>query len=237
MQSWRSVFADLEIYAVECALREVWDLLIADAGWRENALHVFNENQFSQAIVLRINDLIEDADAWTKYPTLQKLSETFDPFPVYDAKSSSRQKSKDGQPVFDTIPDFYFRRPTQPGMSPMSSGLFIEAKVIDSGKTMGNYCGKGLMRFVDSKYAWDMPQGLMLGYVRHTKQTLPDALAEHLSRHGKPQEYHLESGPQPFAKSRFSTRMHHTLHRRPNRHPKTGKPSGNILVYHLWLKA
>lgn len=177
---------------MERALREVWDLLIADPGWRENALHVFNENQFSQAIVLRFNDLIEDVGAWTKHPVFEQLSKTFDPFPVYDAKSSSRRQSKDGQSVFDTIPDFYFRRPTRPGLSPMSSGLFIEAKVIDPGKTTGNYCGQGLMRVVDSRYAWDMPQGLMLGYVRNTDQTLPDTLISHLSRYGKQQEYNVE---------------------------------------------
>jgi len=31
--------------------------------------------------------------------------------------------------------------------------------------------------------------------------------------------------------------MHDTLHRQRNPHPKTGKPSGNFIVYSLWLEA
>lgn len=237
MASWRAVFSKIEIYTVEKALREVWDLLLADREWQENAQHVFKERQFSQAIVLKFDDLIKDAKAWARHPILAKLGKTFDPCPVYDASTSSRRNKKDGLPEFDTIPDFYFRRPTRPGRSTMTSGLFMEAKVIDRDKTMGNYCGDGLMRFVDSRYAWDMPQGLMLGYVRDTEQELPGALAQHLARHGKIEQYQLRSGPDAFPPSRFTQRMHMTLHGRLKPHPITGNPSGDIMIYHLWLRA
>jgi len=49
-----------------------------------------------------------------------------------------------------------------PGRAQWAAG-FIEAKGIDSGKKTGNYCAPGLMRFVDSRCRWDMPQGPMLG--------------------------------------------------------------------------
>lgn len=234
---WREVFSVIEIHAVEKALREIWGLLLADSAWVENALHVLNERQFSESIVLKFDELIRDAEKWAQHPILEILSQTFDPHPVYDAASSSRRTMRAGLPVFDTIPDFYFRRPTRPGRSPMTSGLFMEAKIIDHKKLMGNYCGKGLVRFVDGRYAWDMPQGLMLGYVRNTAQKLPHALVQHFQRLGKADEYQLRQlNPQAFSASRFSERMYITLHGRPNPHPVSGKANGDILVYHLWLR-
>ncbi|SEM10130.1 hypothetical protein SAMN05518845_11671 [Variovorax sp. YR750] len=229
-------FSSLEIYTIEQALREVWARLNSDPAWLAKATTVFVEDDFSQAIVQKINQLIGDVALWNGCPILHLLSETVDPFPSYNTKNTSHQKIQHGQSAFDTIPDFFFRRRTEPGRSPMSDGFFIEAKVIDPGKTMANYCGKGLKRYVDGLYAWDMSQAMMLGYVRKTTQTLPTALKNHLSGNGKKEEYQLQSGPTKTDLSQMEIWMHDTVHGRPNPHPETGAANCAITVFHLWLR-
>lgn len=44
---------------------------------------------------------------------------------------------------------------------------------------MSRYCGDGLLRFVDGRYAWAVALGLMVGYAR-SGYTLPDHVEEHL---------------------------------------------------------
>ncbi|MFO1303033.1 MAG: hypothetical protein U1F54_04835 [Burkholderiales bacterium] len=228
-------FSDLEIYAVETLLREVWGLLCADAAWLSKARQDFEERQYSEAIALKIDELVRHH--WDEHPILAVLSQTIDVGPIYDAKSTSKQKLKAGQPVFDTVPDFYFRRPTRPGLSPLTHGLFIEAKIIDSRRNMGNYCGTGLSRFVQSLYAWNMSQAIMLGYVRGTKHGLPKSLARYLATKKNRRKYHVRRAPAAVALSTAVPPMHDSIHGRPKAHPETGRPSEPITVAHLWLAA
>lgn len=44
--------------------------------------------------------------------------------------------------------------------------LFTECKVIDATHSVKNYCDTGVMRFVQSEYAWAMPRALMIAYAR-----------------------------------------------------------------------
>jgi hypothetical protein len=229
-------FSALEIHTLELALREVWDLLVADAKWLDRARNLFDESDFSSAIYRKFDELIGDQSKWKLHPILERLAETIEPFPVYQAHSTSHQRRRHGQPALDTIPDFFFRRHTRAGRSPMNDGLVIEAKIVDGGKHMGYYCGKGLARYVDGLYAWAMPQAIMLGYVRNTERTLPTALAQYFALDGKKKKYRLLSGPTPFPLSRSNCRMHESVHMRVKSNPTTGKPCGEIAVYHLWLK-
>lgn len=228
-------FSDLEIYAVETLLREVWGLLCADKGWLTKARKDFEERQYSEAIALKIDELIEKH--WDKHPILAIVNETIDVAPIYDAKSTSKQKQKSDQPVFDTVPDFYFRRPTRAGMSPLTHGLFIEAKILDNRRNIGNYCGTGLSRFVQSLYAWNTSQAIMLGYVRGTKHVLPKSLAQYLATEKNRRKYHVRRALAAVALSTALPPMHDSVHGRPKAHPETGRPSEPITVAHLWLAA
>lgn len=228
-------FSDLEICAIETLLREVWGLLCADAAWLTKARKEFEERQYSEAIVLKINELVEKH--WSKHPILAIVNETIDVFPIYDAKSTSKQKTNAGQPAFDTVPDFYFRRPTRAGMSPLTHGLFIEAKILDSQRSVGNYCSTGLLRFVHSLYSWNTSQAIMLGYVRGTKHTLPKSLAQYLAIKANRRKYHVKRAPAAVPLSKGAPPMHDSIHGRPKPHPETGRPSDPIAVAHLWLAA
>jgi hypothetical protein len=134
--------------------------------------------------------------------------------------------------------DFLFSRAVcAMGSHESLNGMFVEAKLVTADKAMGNYVGGGLMRFVTGQYAWAMPQGMLLAYVRETTQSLPDSLAAYYARESgkKAKEIRLIAGPKAFAKSLKATRMHWSSHARALVHDLSGNPLGDICVYHLWL--
>lgn len=221
-------FAAIELLAVEKALRVVWNEAAKRQGRHEIDFQTAKEDAISSALILIFDDLIaEQSDL------LAELSKTFDSLPEFNSQRGAFDYL--GKPLTKR-PDLTFRRLyPEPGTSKLNGCLFIEAKIIDPRRTMGQYCGEGLQRFVDGDYAWAMPQAMMLGYTRMTDQKLPDSLATHFERLGKREQYQLTDGPIPFPLSRFANRSYLTVHNRAWKYPDTQRVPGPIVVLHLWL--
>lgn len=136
-------------------------------------------------------------------------------------------------------PDFALkpRNNPIPGIDAGYYAIFVEAKVIgNANQQTSEYFHDGVERFLDGKYAWAMPHGLLLAYVR-TGQVMIDALNDYLNGKGRKSKFNVKKEPF-FAKP-------------PNRIPKVcvsvhtrkwsyvdrpGSP-GDIELRHLWLPA
>lgn len=221
---------DLELLAVEAALRLVW----AESSKRFHCHKIdfckANEDQISSALVSVFANILKGED---DRKLLSNLAKVFQPQPEFNSQYGAADYL--GK-ALTFRPDLTFRRVyTPPGMDPLNSCLFVEAKVMDQNKKMGNYCGDGLIRFVNGTYAWAMPQAIMLGYLKQTDQQLPGTLAAHFRRRGKRALYNLENGPTAFPLSPFADRTYVTVHDRTWTYPETNGSPGPIKVLHLWL--
>jgi hypothetical protein len=114
--------------------------------------------------------------------------------------------------------------------------LIVECKLIDAKtKSVGLYCNKGLVRFINGNYAWYDQQAIMLAYVRDAS-TIATSLTPHLSKHQNKQldpfaceqlPEAVEATDMDLARSRHGRNFHY-IHQQP-------KASGSIVVWHLWL--
>lgn len=69
-------------------------------------------------------------------------------------------------------PDLYIklRPPENDRVLPTYYAIFVECKPVDkTHSAWGDYCEKGLVRFVKGEYAWAMRDSLMIGYTRHRR--------------------------------------------------------------------
>lgn len=221
-------FAAIEILVVEKALRLVWSESPKRVHCHKIDFSTAEEDGISSALVNVFDDIWANSR-----DLLSDLAKLFEPVPIFNGHHGAVDYL--GRPL-RFKPDITFRRShTDPGKSTINSSLFVEAKLVERTKTMGNYCGDGLLRFVEGTYAWAMPQAMMLGYVRNTGQKLPDSLAKHFERLGKRALYQITNGPVAFSLSRFSNRSHITVHDRAWKYPETDRSPGPISVFHLWL--
>lgn len=221
-------FSDLEILVIEKALRLVWTESSKRIHCHQIDFNSANEEGISSALMMVFDDI------WSyDRHLLSELAEIFQPVPEFNSQRGDVDYL--GHHL-KYRPDLTFRRNyTDPGMSALNGCLFIEAKRVEQTKTMGDYCGKGLMRFVDGTYAWAMPQAMMLGYVRDTNQKLPGTLSDYLKRLGKAALYNVKQNPVAFPLSRFANRTYITVHDRTWLYPGTTRAAGQISVHHLWL--
>ncbi len=222
-------FAALELLVVEKALRLVWLEAPKRFYCHQIDFNTADEDEISSALVLVFDDL------WAKdRHLLSDLSKLFNPVPIFNGQHGAVNYLS--RPL-NYKPDLTFRQNyTAAGISALNACLFIEAKLVEQGKTMRGYCGHGLTRFVDGTYAWAMPQGMMLGYVRRTSQKLPDSLRAHFKRPGKRDSCRLTNGPVAFPLSGFANRSYLTVHDRTWNYPETNKSPGPISILHLWLQ-
>jgi len=138
----------------------------------------------------------------------------------------------------EKAPDLTIRRiDIAPGLAyPHFDALFIECKLIASGKTPLLYIREGILRFVVGDYAWAMSHALMLGYVRDGKG-LPDALLQSFRRNCQNEKVKecLPQGEGCRQESNDLADIYQTIHIRKWRHPEFGPP-GEIEITHLWLR-
>jgi hypothetical protein len=132
--------------------------------------------------------------------------------------------SFDGSHV-EKRPDMVFRRQgVSAAMHREYCGLFVECKIVDATRTMDEYCGKGVIRFVAGQYAWAMRNAMMLGYARDS-YSLPAHLNRHLEKFGaRYGTREMCSLAEPFS----------TKHARSWSYPTGGSP-GDIVLRHLWV--
>lgn len=117
-------------------------------------------------------------------------------------------------------------------------GLFVECKPVDRAHSAGSaYCGDGLLRFVDGRYAWAMQEGLMLAYVRdgrtiagHLVPAMRKASQAGLRTVEPPTTTGMPgAGALPDAEA-----LHRSRHRRGFPWPDGKGQATDITIYHLW---
>ncbi len=137
----------------------------------------------------------------------------------------------------DKMPDLHIEIVRDnPASLPSNDGLFVECKPVDRDHPAGgDYCDKGIIRFVIGDYAWAMPQGMMIGYAR-TGYTLPKKLKEALDARKttlKPKGT-AKACPECSAAG-YLQQPHITVHRRGFTYPSTGTKAPEITLRHLWF--
>jgi hypothetical protein len=145
--------------------------------------------------------------------------------------------------VLTKTPDLFFKlRDDNSEARPVISefdGLFIECKSVDGKHPVGSkYCDDGLIRFVRGDYAWAMPEGMMLAYVRG-KRTIAGHLIPAMS---EPLRLNaLGTACLPSCCSNGATvacapaeAIHKSSHRRAFNWRDAKGPATDICIYHLW---
>ncbi len=113
--------------------------------------------------------------------------------------------------------------------------LFVECKPVDRSHPVSRYCNQGLVRFVRGDYAWAMPSGMMIAFVRGGR-SVSRSLRVHLKRHlGADDPYRTVSMPRRAVALPGSTYV--TEHDRLWVYPETQCSPGRIVLIHLWLTA
>jgi hypothetical protein len=116
--------------------------------------------------------------------------------------------------------------------------LFVECKPVDATHAAGSrYCDDGLVRFVLGDYAWAMPEGMMVGYVRD-QRTITGHLLPVMNETGRMVSLATQQLPQVLAAHKAESfgvdRIHVSIHRRDFAWPNEKGPATNITLYHLW---
>lgn len=213
------------ISCAEEALRVAWDALVVAQKSYSIDLSKDREDRISYKLVEVLNFLCREES--------KPIPEFVEYFESVNVCSGCRnyQDKQIQQPDFALKP----RNNPYPGIDAGYYAIFVEAKVIGNPhQQTSEYFIDGVERFLDGRYAWAMPHGLILAYVR-TGQILPDALRDYLNGKGRTLRFNVKQFP-VFAKP-------------PNRVPKvcvtvhsrnwvyvdrTGAP-GDIELRHLWL--
>lgn len=222
-------FSGTHIALIENAIREGWQLLLADPQAYQCDLKHHREDIITDALV-RVINVARDVDESGQI--FSQLAETFQPI-----RQNSGYRNAEGTII--KSPDFAFHPIIRrPGLSAEYFALFIESKVIDThdGKqqSTGLYFRKGVSRFLSGEYAWAMPQGMMIGYVRDGADCL-ESMNYYLRgkktqiKHGVVRQPKYAKPPNPIPKVVV------TMHERSAPEGSPRKPVGHIEIRHLWL--
>jgi hypothetical protein len=115
-------------------------------------------------------------------------------------------------------------------------GVFAECKPVDVDHFAGSdYCDKGLVRFIQGRYAWAMQDALMVAYARDGR-----AIASHLvqamtsCKHLYVQEIVTPLPGEESDSGRHYEGLHFSTHARPFEWPDGRGPACPITIYHSW---
>lgn len=208
----------VDIYAISQGLKLAW----------ENVCNVHPVNTMSEpAITRKLYDELEAIlDDGKRIPRFNSDN--------YSLNREGKYPSWNGEFV-DKEPDLNLHPKTA---KKQSERLFIECKLIDDEdeKGVSLYVRHGVRRFVDGEYAWRMPQGMMLAYVRDG-QTLPDSLTGCFGR----MTGDVGRRCLPLAGVNVATTheqdLHKSTHSRAELLYSDKTPFPDIDIYHLWLQS
>lgn len=212
------------LLAIDRALRTAWQQLLSDNSERA-VIEELGEVKITQRLRARLNELrtkggADGYNCWT-------FERPYSGAEFLNYKGEKVRK-----------PDLVFAVSGSPRTGvydDLNDAIFVECKLIESAgrKNVGLYCGRGVMRFVDGSYAWRMPQGMMIAYVR-SAQNLPSALTSGLNSYGRAETLETNGEVQPCSLSEVQPRVYLTDHGRSWNLPED-VPPGPIQVRHLWL--
>jgi len=154
---------------------------------------------------------------------------------TFDVNRGSEFESYDGTHL-QKKPDLHFAISRDiPYILRSADGLFVECKPVDAGHSIGgDYCDKGIARFVNGEYAWAMSIGYMVGYVK-TGYVLPDKLKEGVQARKKflKTDGQIQACPDTKATG-YIQHPYITIHNRGFRFPITNAKATAITLRHLW---
>jgi len=217
---------DRVLIAIEVALRTAWTEIMDDHTVRAivergNEKHITNilRERLERIRVRDLNPLEYNCTVFER--------------PHVDAEYSNYKNERAERP--DLV--FHLSGRPRPGVvDSLYDGLYVECKIIDNGRRdIGEYCRKGVKRFVDGDYGWRMPQGMMCAYVR-TTQELPVALENYFGTPRVAATFCLVS----TTLTRSTLTPHNpSIYVSDHTRPwffSDGSPPGKISVQHLWLR-
>jgi hypothetical protein len=116
-------------------------------------------------------------------------------------------------------------------VKPTQDGIFIECKPVDAAHPLaGQYCKRGITRFVVGRYAWAMQEALMVGY---TLAAL-DPLILLKAAFTKTSPIVLAEGDPVLCLKAKATIV--SRHRRRFTYKETGASAPEIVLRHVWLQ-
>lgn len=210
---------------VEEALRKTWELMLTQPAGKFD-LATALEDQITFELHRRLkNEVLK-----------KRLVPGFDREIFGDVVREPKVDSYN-QASIDKMPDLFVTlagRPT--ALLPTQDAIFIECKPVDPQHPAGgDYCDKGLIRYVRGDYAWAVTSALMVAYCRSGYSITPK-LIEALNQ--RPKTIPTTSAPMCCAKSKashFAEAVHISGHKRLFTYLQTGNPAPPIVIRHLWL--
>jgi hypothetical protein len=209
---------------VEKAIAEAWRI-IRDTPGVGFDINAADENRITRELRTCLVNRVLDG------PEVPGFAST-----TFDVSRGAEFESFDGQHL-SKKPDLHFAiRRNLPRSLRSADGIFVECKPVDSDHPAGgDYCDKGIIRFVLGEYAWAMPHGYMVGYVTNGYR-LPDKLDEALKTRKKALKLSGRVIPCPDTKADGYTQQPHiTVHRRSFRYLVTDAKAPPITLRHLWF--
>lgn len=133
-------------------------------------------------------------------------------------------------------PDLYFKLKPSSGQRVLATeyAIFVECKPVDTGHSAGgDYCDKGLIRFVEGDYAWAMQDALMIGYVKGRQIT--NHLIPAMATSVRMASLATSQPPTPLAPPSSRHEPVHVSHHRRSFPWSWGKGKAcDIRIYHSW---
>lgn len=214
------------ISCAEEAIRIAWDALVATQRDYETDLSEDREDLISYKLVEVLNFLRAEESK-----PIPDFVEYFESVNVCSGCQDFKGE-KIKQPDFALKP----RNNPNPGMDAGYYAIFVEAKVIGKAhQQTSQYFKEGVNRFLDGEYAWAMPHGLMLAYVR-TGQVMVDALSDYLKGKGRASRFNVKQLPTFSKPPNRVPKVCVTVHTRKWSYVKRPDTPGDIELRHLWLR-
>lgn len=216
------------INCAENAIRVAWQALVSNQRWFEIDLTKENESSISYRLVNVLNFLCRIENRPTQ--EFVDFSEYFESANVGAGYVDYKGKNIK-QPDIALKP----RNNPHPGLDAGYYAIFVEAKIISFvGQQTSEYFHEGVERFLDGRYAWAMPHGLMLAYVR-SGQTVFEAIRDYFKGWGHTERFNVRE-PMVYAKPpNRSPKVCVTVHERKWLYENRSGAPGDIELRHLWL--
>jgi hypothetical protein len=206
---------------VRTALRYAWNTVQSRA--EEHGLRSATEPQITTVLQFALNELLDDDNE-----PVPGFSSNY-----FEAVERGAEMVNYSGLKLEKRPDLRFRMQGRIQLvhDRTNYGLIVECKLLDAAHPLRLYAANGVLRFVKGDYAWAMPHGMMLAYVRSGTPTQEDLITflkngsvEYSvvdAFNGSPQEDGEE-----FVRS---------VHERSWQYPSSASSPGPIELIHVWL--
>jgi len=213
------------ILIIEDAIRAAWLMLLNDNPARFNRLTALEET-----INHHLRETLQDR-IWNRNKV-----DGFNGELVACITSAEEIRNFDGK-EFKKRPDMIVKLVGLPNnILPSQYGIFIECKPVDANHSLtGDYCKRGIVRFIVGRYAWAMQEALMIGYTQSNPNSLTslqlalESTANTTQSLGQPSLCPLSN---PTSVDRTVV----TKHRRRFEYLENSQPAVDITLRHVWLR-